>query len=123
MSFNKMSFNKRSTTMTVAIALVLGLGAVSAASAQDTNTSATAQGATDQPMGDAWITTKVKSDLLATKDVSGLAIDVDTVDGVVMLKGQVDSKAQADKAVAVAKKIDGVKKVDSSGLSVKKAGY
>ena len=52
-----------------------------------------------------------------------LAIDVDTVDGVVSLKGQVDNKAQADKAVAVAKKIDGVKKVDATGLTVKKSGY
>jgi hyperosmotically inducible protein len=74
-------------------------------------------------MGDAWITTKVKTDLLATPDVSGLAIDVDTKNGVVMLKGSVDNKAQVDKAVAVTKKIDGVKKVDSSGLKVKKAGY
>jgi hyperosmotically inducible protein len=55
--------------------------------------------------------------------VSGLAIDVDTKNGVVMLKGSVDNKAQADKAVAVTKKIDGVKKVDSSGLKVKKTGY
>ena len=146
-----MRFEKRFVNITAAMAIVLGAGMGSvawaqydttsqaersqdaaAASAQDQATVTTqdqattppAQGATDQPMGDAWITTKVKSDLLATPDVSGLAIDVDTKSGVVMLKGSVDSKAQADKAVAIAKKIDGVKKVDSSGLTVKKSsGY
>jgi hyperosmotically inducible protein len=107
------------------IVLGVGIGSMSIASTQDpAQDPAPAQGASDQPMGDAWITTKVKSDLLATPDVSGMAIDVDTKDGVVMLKGEVDSKAQADTAVAVAKKIDGVKKVDSSGLTVKKSsGY
>lgn len=117
-----MRFDKRIVNIAIAMAIVLGagMGSMSLAWAQDP---APAQGASDQPMGDAWITTKVKSDLLATPDVSGLAIDVDTKDGVVMLKGAVDSKAQVDKAVAVAKKIDGVKKVDSSGLTVKKSGY
>lgn len=144
-----MRFEKRFVNITAAMAIVIGAGmgsvawaqqettaeaeraqdAAAAAARDDQATTATqdqatppAQGATDQPMGDAWITTKVKSDLLATPDVSGLAIDVDTKNGVVMLKGEVASKAQADKAVAVAKKIDGVKKVDSSGLTVKKSG-
>ena len=144
-----MRFEKRLVNITAAMAIVLGAGMGSVALAQDpaaerAQDAATAtaqddpaaamapqdqqatmpaQGASDQPMGDAWITTKVKSDLLATPDVSGLAIDVDTKNGVVMLKGSVESKAQVDKAVAVAKKIDGVKKVDSSGLTVKKSGY
>ena len=118
-----MRFEKRFVTIAVATAIVLGAGMGSLALAQEQDTTA-AQGATNQPVGDAWITTKVKADLLATPDVSGLAIDVDTKDGVVMLKGAVDSKAQADKAIAVAKKIDGVKKVDSSALTVKKSsGY
>ena len=118
-----MRFEKRIVNVAIATAIVLGagMGSMSLALAQDP--APAAKGASDQPMGDAWITTKVKTDLLATPDVSGLAIDVDTKDGVVMLKGAVDNKAQADKAVAVAKKIDGVKKVDSSGLTVKKSGY
>ncbi len=72
----------------------------------------------DQPVNDTWITTKVKADLLATEDVSGLDIKVETVNGVVTLSGNVDSKAQADKAVSVARAIKGVSKVDSSGLKV-----
>ena len=118
-----MRFAKQMVNVAIATAIVLGagMGSMSLALAQDP---APAKGASDHPMGDTWITTKVKTDLLATPDVSGLAIEVDTKDGVVMLKGAVDSKAQVDKAVAVTKKIDGVKKVDSSGLTVKKkSGY
>lgn len=62
---------------------------------------------------DAWITTKVKTDLLATEDVAGSKIDVDTQNGKVTLSGTVKSQAEADKAVSVAKGIKGVSKVTS----------
>ena len=71
-----------------------------------------------EPVTDTWITTKVKADLLATKDVSGTDIKVETLNGTVTLSGAVESKAQRDKAVSVAKMIDGVKKVDSKNLKV-----
>jgi hyperosmotically inducible protein len=74
-----------------------------------------------EPVTDTWITTKVKADLLATKDVSGTDIKVETVNGTVKLSGTVESKAQHDKAVSVTKMIDGVKKVDASGLKVSSA--
>ena len=61
---------------------------------------------------DAAITGKVKTKLLADPDVKGLAIDVDTKDGVVTLNGS------ADKAVAIAKGTDGVKSVENK-LTVK----
>lgn len=76
--------------------------------------------ASDQPVSDTWITTKVKADLLATEDVSGLDIKVETVNGVVTLSGRVDTQAQVDKAVAITRAIKGVSKVDSSGLTVAK---
>ena len=66
-----------------------------------------------EQLGDGWITTKVKADLLGTDGVPGSAIDVDTKDGVVTLRGTVKSQAEADKAVSVAKGIDGVSKVKS----------
>lgn len=75
-----------------------------------------------QPMDDTWITTKVKADLLATEDVSGLALNVETVNGVVSLSGSVDSQAEADRAVGVARGIEGVKRVDGSGIAVRAAG-
>ena len=56
-----------------------------------------AQNDSSQPVTDTWITTKVKADLLATENVSGLDIKVETVDGVVTLSGAVDSQAQKDK--------------------------
>ncbi|MEG1681030.1 MAG: BON domain-containing protein, partial [Stenotrophomonas sp.] len=41
----------------------------------------------EQPGTDTWITTKVKAELLTTKDVSGMEIKVETVNGVVTLSG------------------------------------
>ena len=68
---------------------------------------------------DAWITGKVKSTLLLTRNVDGLDINVDTKDGVVSLKGEVDSAAERDRAVELASTIRGVKKVDPSGIKVR----
>lgn len=72
----------------------------------------------ERPGSDAWITTKVKADLLATKDVPGMDLTVETVNGVVSLKGHVRTQAEADSAVDVARKISGVTRVDSSGIVV-----
>lgn len=72
----------------------------------------------NQPVDDTWITTKVKSSLLADTDVSGLAIEVETVNGVVTLSGQVEQQAQIDRATQIARDIEGVSNVDTSGLTV-----
>lgn len=71
-----------------------------------------------QPGSDTWITTKVKADLLTTGNVPGMEIKVETVNGVVMLSGTVNTAAEKDRAVAVARGIQGVKQVDSSNLRV-----
>ncbi len=67
---------------------------------------------------DAAITGKVKTKLLADPDVKGLAIDVDTKDGVVTLNGTADKAGNADKAVSIAKGTDGVKSVENK-LTIK----
>jgi len=72
----------------------------------------------DQPVNDTWITTKVKAELLADRDVSGMDISVETVNGTVTLTGHVDTQAQIDRATALARGIKGVTNVDASGLSV-----
>src|SRR5690554_1968312 len=72
----------------------------------------------DQPIDDTWITTKVKSSLLADTDVAGLDIEVETVNGVVMLTGQVEQQAQIDHATRIARDIEGVTEVRTAGLSV-----
>jgi hyperosmotically inducible protein len=71
----------------------------------------------DQPLGDTWITTKVKSSLLADSDVAGLDVEVETVNGEVRLSGDVDSQAQIDRAVEIARDIEGVTNVDASRLT------
>lgn len=108
-------------TATLAAALSAGLlfaagGAL--AHGQDTppEQSETMGHGSDQPASDTWITTKVKSSLLADSDVAGLDVKVETVDGVVTLSGNVDSQAQVDRAVEIANGIEGVSSVDASGL-------
>jgi hyperosmotically inducible protein len=71
--------------------------------------------------GSATLTTKVKSALAADvgmRTVTG--IDVDSEDGVVTLKGKVTSADHKKRAEAVAKKVEGVKKVKNE-LKVEEA--
>ena len=75
--------------------------------------------ASEQPVTDTWITTKVKADLATTEGIKSTDISVETVNGVVTLIGVLDSKTAVDKAIAVAKGIKGVVDVDASGLKAK----
>lgn len=59
---------------------------------------------------DAWITTKVKSKFLATKNLKSAQCKVVTENGTVFLIGVID-KNQADIAVDIAKHTDGVQQV------------
>lgn len=72
----------------------------------------------DEAVSDGWITTKVKSTLLFSSNVSGTAINVDTKEGVVSLAGEVASGAEKDLAVKLAEDVRGVKQVDASNLQV-----
>lgn len=62
-------------------------------------------------LGDAGITTKVKSKFLGDTGVPGLKIDVDTKDGIVTLTGTVETAAEKQRAVELAKATEGVKSV------------
>lgn len=64
-------------------------------------------------VGDAAITAKVKTALMADPDVKALQIDVDTKNGVVSLNGKVDQRTSVDKAVQIAKGVDGVQSVEN----------
>ena len=68
--------------------------------------------------GDAWITAKVKAALLADTDVRGLALDVDTKDGVVTLRGTAVTQAEIDAAKKIAKGIEGVRDVDVRSVAI-----
>lgn len=67
-------------------------------------------------IADAWITTKVKSTLMYTRNVDGFDIAVTTKDGVVTLSGKVDSGAEHALAVELAQNVRGVKSVSHKGL-------
>jgi osmotically-inducible protein OsmY len=59
---------------------------------------------------DSWITTKIKTEMLATEDLKSSTIKVVTDNGVVYLMGIV-KRDQADTAVDIARQVSGVQKV------------
>lgn len=59
---------------------------------------------------DSWITTKIKTELLATKGMKSGTIKVTTENGVVYLMGRV-SREQADIAATIASRVTGVQQV------------
>lgn len=62
-------------------------------------------------LDDATISAKVKAEMIGDEAVKARNIDVDTIDGVVMLSGFVDSQAEANRAAAIAKTVPGVVRV------------
>lgn len=72
----------------------------------------------DAAVSDAWITSKVKSTFTYSRWVDASDIDVATQDGVVSLKGEVESGAEKELAAKLAQDVRGVRKVDASGLTV-----
>ena len=102
-----------STTVTPSPAASDAMAATT--NAMDKAASATERGMTKagEAIGDAAITGKVKTALIADPDVKALKIDVDTKDHVVTLNGTADTQTNADKAVTIAKGIEGVKSVDN----------
>jgi hyperosmotically inducible periplasmic protein len=67
---------------------------------------------------DARTTAAIKAKLIATRDLSGLNISVNTTAGVVTLSGAVSSAEDISKAILVAMETDGVREVVST-LQVK----
>jgi len=62
-------------------------------------------------MSDSWVTSKTKIALFADDRVKGRQVHVETKDGVVMLRGKVDSAEAKSAALEIAKGIEGVKNV------------
>jgi hyperosmotically inducible periplasmic protein len=68
-------------------------------------------------VGDAVITTKIKTEFAKDKDVSAMKIKVDTDDkGMVTLSGNAKSKMEADKAGRIARDTKGVTSVKNEIL-------
>ena len=67
---------------------------------------------------DAWITSKVKATLMASRSVNSFDINVDVEDGVVTLSGELDDEADKELAIELAQNVRGVRNVDGSGLTI-----
>jgi osmotically-inducible protein OsmY len=73
-----------------------------------------------EAVSDSTISTKVKTTFLGDPVVSGLAIDVDTSDGVVVLTGFVTSEQERQRAIQLAQSVEGVKRVDGRNLTIRR---
>ena len=73
---------------------------------------------TKRAVSDSWITTKVKSDILADSVSKGFDVGVETIHGVVVLKGVLANQDAIDHVKDIAGKVEGVKSVDTSALTV-----
>ncbi|MEO8346983.1 MAG: BON domain-containing protein [Betaproteobacteria bacterium] len=73
---------------------------------------------TEGAIADSWITTKVKSEILADSLSRVMGVSVETTGGVVVLKGSLASKDAVEHVTNVAGRVDGVKSVDASALIV-----
>jgi hyperosmotically inducible protein len=69
-------------------------------------------------VSDSWITTKVKSELLADSLTKGFDIKVITTKGVVVLSGKLPNEDAVKRSKEIAEKVDGVKSVDTTDLVV-----
>ncbi len=84
----------------------------------DKNIVAVAASDAERTVSDSWITTKVKSTLLFSSNVSGSEVEVTTRSGVVSLSGNLENGAEIALAIELAKNIRGVKRVDTKELTL-----
>lgn len=87
----------------IAAMLATALGCASTSSAKS--------GTTGAYVDDAWITTKVKTEIFKELSRDVTDINVETRNNVVQLSGFVDSAATMSKAVAIARSVEGVSSV------------
>jgi osmotically-inducible protein OsmY len=69
-------------------------------------------------ISDLWITSKVKSSLIYSRNLDGINIKVDTKDGMVSLNGVVANYAEKQLAVEITRNIRGVRGVNADALKV-----
>jgi hyperosmotically inducible periplasmic protein len=110
---------RKLTVIALAAAVGLGLSANAALAAPQAAQTSDHSSSAGQAVSDAWITTKVKSELATTKGVKSMDVSVETVNGVVTLTGVLPTDIAVKKAIAAARSVKGVKRVDSSGLKSK----
>jgi len=103
----------------VAAALLLTAGLAQAATTETiSNDASQAAHKTERVMSDSWITTKVKSEILANSVSKAFKVQVKTKYGMVTLAGKLPSQDAIDLVKLTAQNVKGVKSVDVSGLSI-----
>ena len=73
---------------------------------------------TERVVSDSWITTKVKSEILANSVSKAFKVSVKTQSGVVSLGGKLPNQDAIDLVKMIAAKVNGVVSVDVSGLVI-----
>ncbi|MFJ2990838.1 BON domain-containing protein [Collimonas sp. NPDC087041] len=73
---------------------------------------------TERVVSDSWITTKVKSEILANSVTKGFDVSVKTTHGVVVLGGTLANQDAIDHVKDIAGKVTGVKSVDTSAIII-----
>jgi osmotically-inducible protein OsmY len=66
-----------------------------------------------EKVDDVTLLTKIKADLLQSKNVDGLDVNVDVKEGRVTLSGTASTEAERTKAESIAKSTSGVKSVEN----------
>ena len=72
-------------------------------------------------LDDSMITTNVKAQIAAHKNLSVFDVSVNTENGVVFLQGNLGSTSEASSLVEITEAVDGVKDVDTSHIIVKES--
>ena len=104
----------RRTLALAALSASLAAGLVHAAPAADD----TEVKKTERVASDSWITTKIKSELMANSVTKGFDVHVKTLHGTATLTGKLPTQDAIDQVKTTAQKVQGVKDVDTSGLIV-----
>ncbi len=102
-------------------ALVMAALAVCAVVAQAADTPSAPERAASKAeavISDSWITTKVKSEILANSVSKGFKVHVTTKQGAVSLKGELPNKDAVELVKMIAEKVKGVQSVDTTGLVI-----
>ncbi len=103
----------------LAVAAFMAFGAVANASAEDTKDKMEkTEKKVEKAVSDSWITTKVKSEILANSVTKAFKVSVKTLHGAVKLNGKLPNQEAIDQVKQIAEKVKGVNSVDTSKLVV-----
>lgn len=102
----------------LALVCALCLGLVACDRRENAATTPVSSTTVGTEIDDSVVTTRVKSALLADHDIKSFDIKVETRKGQVQLSGFVDTRERMDKAMALVRKVEGVKGVDN-GMTLK----